>query len=130
MSKPDPLIRIYSVKEIFNLKQINLDDLVLKYRTGPKVYVGLKDLVYDVSKNEVYKEGGGYHAFAGRDASVALAKMNFLEENFDHSLHHWSVSLSESETKVLEEWVVFFNKRYQVVARLPSYRKMSDGKFE
>jgi predicted heme/steroid binding protein len=48
-----------------------------------KVYVGIKDKIYDVSKNEVYREGGGYYAFAGKDASVALAKMKFDKELMD-----------------------------------------------
>ena len=40
------------------------------------------DLIYDVSTSEAYRPGSAYSVFAGRDATVALAKMNFKEENF------------------------------------------------
>jgi membrane-associated progesterone receptor component len=90
-----------------------------KHRTGPKVYVAVKNLVYDVSKSESYREGGGYHAFAGRDASVALARMNFLEENF---AAHWSQPglLDDKQMTILNDWVAFFDQRYEVVGRLAS----------
>jgi len=53
-----------------------------KYSSGDKVYVAICDLVYDVSSSEAYRPGSSYSVFAGKDASVALAKMNFNEENF------------------------------------------------
>jgi hypothetical protein len=49
---------------------------------------------------------------------VALAKMNFADELMDHTKNHWSKNLNEAEMKVLDEWVVFYQKRYPVVARL------------
>ncbi len=53
-----------------------------KFKNGEKVYVAICDLVYEVSSSEAYRPGSSYSVFAGRDASVALAKMNFNEENF------------------------------------------------
>jgi predicted heme/steroid binding protein len=99
-----------------------------QHRLGPKVYVALKGKVFDVSSNDVYKEGGGYHAFAGRDASVALAKMNFGEELMDpaktHFIYyvclftHWSKKgeLNGDQMKILDDWVVFYEKRYKIIA--------------
>ncbi len=53
-----------------------------QYNLGSKVYVAICDLIYDVSTSEAYRPGSSYAIFAGRDASVALAKMNFNVENF------------------------------------------------
>ena len=87
---------------------------------GEKVYLGLKGVVFDVSSNEVYREGGGYHVFAGKDASVALAKMNFADELMDPTKTHWTKEgeLDEKQWKVLDEWVVFYEKRYKIIAKL------------
>ena len=90
------------------------------HRLGKSIYVALKGLVFDVSANDVYKEGGGYHAFAGRDASVALAKMNFAEELMDPKKTHWSKEgeLDDKQMQVLNDWVAFYEKRYQIIAKL------------
>lgn len=40
------------------------------------VYVALKGVIYDVSSSDFYGVGGGYHQFAGHDASINLAKMS------------------------------------------------------
>ena len=101
-----------------------------QHRLGPKVYVALKSKVFDVSSNEVYKEGGGYHAFAGRDASVALAKMNFGEELMDPAKTHWSKKgeIDEKQMTILDEWVVFYEKRYKIVAKLEEPPKTGNKK--
>jgi membrane-associated progesterone receptor component len=44
--------------------------------SDPKVYVALKGSIYDVSSSDFYAVGGGYHQFAGYDASINLAKMS------------------------------------------------------
>ena len=44
--------------------------------------------------------------------------MNFAEELMDHAKNHWSKNLNEAEMKVLDEWVIFYQKRYPIVARL------------
>ena len=101
-----------------------------EHRLGPKVYVALKGKVFDVSSNEVYKEGGGYHAFAGRDASVALAKMDFADHLMDPSKTHWSKNgeIDEKQMKVLDEWVVFYEKRYKIIAKLEEPRNSAKKK--
>ncbi len=100
-----------------NLPTMTYEELS-QHRLGPKVYVALKGKVFDVSSNDVYKEGGGYHAFAGRDASVALAKMNFGEELMDPAKTHWSKKgeLNGDQMKILDDWVVFYEKRYKIIA--------------
>ena len=62
--------------------------------------------------------GGGYNVFAGKDASVALAKMNFALDLMDTNKYHWSKNLNENEMKILDNWVDFYTKRYKVVAKI------------
>ena len=42
-----------------------------------KAYVCCKGVIYDCTKNEVYKATGSYNVFAGKDATLALGKMKF-----------------------------------------------------
>lgn len=43
---------------------------------GAPIYIGLLGTVFDVSKGaSFYGKGGAYHVFAGRDATVGLAKV-------------------------------------------------------
>lgn len=62
--KPDPVNMTYAELRKFNGE------------ADPKVYVALKGTIYDVSTSDFYGVGGGYHQFAGYDASVNLAKMS------------------------------------------------------
>ena len=39
--------------------------------------------MFDVTNSPHYKKDGSYTIFAGRDASVALAKMSFKPEDLD-----------------------------------------------
>ena len=71
--------------------------------------------MYDVSTSPMYQEGGNYSMFAGKDASVSLAKMNFAEELMDPKKNHWTKSLSAEENGVLEGWAQFFEGKYEVV---------------
>ena len=90
-----------------------------QHRDGEKVYVGLKGVVFDVSSNEVYREGGGYHVFAGKDASVALAKMNFADELMDPTK-------TRSQWKDFYKLVVFYEKRYKIIAKLEDPKNVGD----
>ncbi|CAO3573808.1 unnamed protein product [Mortierella alpina] len=78
------------------------------------IYVAIKGKVFDVStKKEMYGPGAGYHCFAGKDASKALGKSSLKPEDCiaDYS------GLDEKEMKTLDDWVVFFEKRYPVVGK-------------
>lgn len=56
---------------------------------SPKVYIALKDEVFDVSNADFYKPGGPYVVLAGHDASVALAKMTKEPEFVDETKYKW-----------------------------------------
>ncbi|KAJ3492429.1 hypothetical protein NLG97_g5400 [Lecanicillium saksenae] len=76
-----------------------------------KVYVAIKGKVYDVTGNPSYLPGKAYHVFTGKDASRALGMTSTKVEDV---VADWS-TLSEKEKGVLEDWVTFFSKRYNIV---------------
>ncbi|PFH56137.1 hypothetical protein XA68_17014 [Ophiocordyceps unilateralis] len=78
---------------------------------GATCYVAIKGKVYDVTGNKAYQPGGSYHVFAGNDASRALAKSSTKPEDVRAD---WK-DLDEKEKGVLDDWITFFSKRYNVV---------------
>ncbi|KIJ50391.1 hypothetical protein M422DRAFT_159829 [Sphaerobolus stellatus SS14] len=79
------------------------------------IYVAIKGTVFDVShKRDTYGPGRSYHAFTGKDASVALGKSTLKDEDLsaDYS------TLDEAQLKVLNEWYSFFTKRYNIVGKV------------
>lgn len=86
--------------------------------TGPesKAYVGIKGTVFDVSKNALYAPGGKYHVFTGKDSSRALASTSVEPEDCRPD---WQ-DLPDEKIKVLNEWYLFFSKRYNVMGKVQS----------
>jgi membrane-associated progesterone receptor component len=85
----------------------------------PPIYIAVGEDVFDVSFGgaSFYGEGGPYHRFAGKNASRALAKMSFDEEN----LVNPDVSdLDEKEMKILNDWIKTLRdkKKYPVVGKI------------
>ena len=82
MSKPaaemPPMEELLKL-EIFHDIDMQLMDMSdLEKHTGKggqDAYIACKGLVFDVTKNEVYKGEGGYNCFAGTDCTVALGTM-------------------------------------------------------
>ncbi|KAG0377685.1 hypothetical protein BGX24_005624 [Mortierella sp. AD032] len=78
------------------------------------IYVAIKGIVFDVTaKKAMYGPSGGYHCFAGKDASKALGKSSLKPEDCvaDYS------ELTEKELKTMEDWYIFFEKRYAIVGK-------------
>ncbi|RFN51157.1 cytochrome b5 [Fusarium flagelliforme] len=67
--------------------------------------------VYDVTGNKAYLPGASYNVFAGKDASRALAKSSTKPED---ALPEWK-DLDDKEKGVLNDWITFFSKRYNIV---------------
>eukprot|EP00358_Blepharisma_japonicum_P000718 CAMPEP_0202947420 /NCGR_PEP_ID=MMETSP1395-20130829/11586_1 /ASSEMBLY_ACC=CAM_ASM_000871 /TAXON_ID=5961 /ORGANISM="Blepharisma japonicum, Strain Stock R1072" /LENGTH=81 /DNA_ID=CAMNT_0049648661 /DNA_START=11 /DNA_END=253 /DNA_ORIENTATION=+ len=42
-----------------------------------KIYFACGGIIFDVSNDKSFKEGGKDHVFAGRDATVSLARMDY-----------------------------------------------------
>lgn len=92
--------------------KISKDDLAKATGVeGGTCYVAIKGLVYDVTGNKAYQPEGAYHVFAGKDASRALAKSSTQADDVSPV---WK-DLDEKEQGVLNDWITFFSKRYNVV---------------
>jgi membrane-associated progesterone receptor component len=79
------------------------------------IWVAIKGIIFDVSHNtKAYGPGGGYSVFAGKDASRALAKSSLKPEDCIPKYD----DLGPEELKVLDQWVEFFRKRYNIVGRV------------
>ncbi|KAK3370217.1 cytochrome b5-like heme/steroid binding domain-containing protein [Podospora didyma] len=87
-----------------------------------KCYVAIKGLVYDVTGNKAYQPGGSYNAFAGKDASHALAKTSTKAEDVKPEWQH----LDDKEKSTLNDWVTFFSKRYPVVGRVEGATNLAE----
>lgn len=80
-----------------------------------KIYVAIKGTVFDCSRNAAsYGPGKGYHVFAGKDASRALALSSLDPAD---AVAKWE-DLPEKEKVVLNDWYTFFSLRYNIVGRL------------
>ncbi|CAH0473117.1 unnamed protein product [Peronospora belbahrii] len=92
---------------------------------GRPIYIAILDEVYDVScKRDFYGPGEGYHLFAGRDASRALAKMSFEKEDLE-SNDLSDLSFMDKET--LNDWVTKFSvyNKYPNVGRVLRCRDLT-----
>lgn len=84
---------------------------------GAPIWVAVKGLVFDCSaKPDMYGPGAGYHVFAGKDGSKALGLGSLKSEDAvaDYS------SLGPDEMKTLNNWLNFFQTRYNQVGVLAS----------
>jgi len=82
------------------------------------IYIALRGEVYDVSSaSDFYGEGSGYHCFAGREASRAMARLSFEEED----LANPNVDdLGPFDRSTLDDWIQKFKyyKCYPVVGKV------------
>lgn len=69
--------------------------------------------MFDVSGNDAYTTGP-YKVFAGKDASRALGMSSVKPEDVKAE---WK-DLGDKEKTVLDEWTVFFSKRYNIVGKV------------
>jgi membrane-associated progesterone receptor component len=79
------------------------------------IYIALEKTVYDVSEaKHLYGDGCSYHMFAGREASRALAKLSFEEEDLAST---YLGDLSKFELDNLNNYVHKFKyfKKYPIV---------------
>ena len=108
-----------------SLKEFHPNDL-REYdgETRKEVYVGCKGLVFDVSKSSNYKPGGNYHIFAGKDATVALAKMSLDAKDLETND---TSNLKETELKCLDSWFNQFKNtyKYPIVGKIVNSGKNS-----
>jgi len=82
---------------------------------NPKVYVAIKGIVFDASESEHYRQGGSYHIFAGRDASVALAKMSFEPKDLEDTD---ITKLNYDQKDILDNWYQRFAGKYTAIGKV------------
>ena len=71
----------------------------------------LLGLYTDLAYSDV---GAGYHIFAGKECSRALAKMSLSDEDCNDKLD----DLSKRQVEVLQEWEAKFEEKYKVVGQV------------
>lgn len=85
---------------------------------GKAIYIALRMDVYDVSiARDLYGEGSGYNCFAGREASRAMAKLSFEEDE----LSNLNIDdLGPFDRSTLDDWIEKFKwyKNYPVIGRV------------
>jgi len=84
-------------------KAITLEELASYNGVDKKeIYVSVKNIVFDVTNSDHYnKTGEGYNIFAGKDISIALAKMSFDPKYFNN---YGKIKITDKEEEVLNDW--------------------------
>lgn len=72
---------------------------------------------------DAYGPGQGYHCFAGKECSVALAKMSFEEQYMNCYLRPKQPKLEQKEIETMEQWFVFIKKKYPIIGKIKETKK-------
>ncbi|ODV70711.1 cytochrome b5 [Cyberlindnera jadinii NRRL Y-1542] len=87
--------------------------------TKPQRYIGIKGVIFDVTKNvAAYGPGTKYSVLVGRDASRALGKSSLKPEDTDITVSSDVSTLTEKQLQVLDDWYSFFSQRYNIVGKV------------
>lgn len=81
-----------------------------------KIYLACGGLIFDVTNSPAYQKGGSYSLFAGKDASVALAKYSFQEEFL--TMRPEEANLTPGQLESIENWKSFYSEKYPIVGEL------------
>ncbi|KAM3136161.1 hypothetical protein pb186bvf_011783 [Paramecium bursaria] len=105
------------------LKSITLEELhKFDGVQNTKVYVAIKNIVFDVSSSPSYKPPeGSYCVFSGQDASIALGKMDLSGKYLNE---YGIVKQPIDEENNMNGWFSYFYQRYPVVARVVDNKKL------
>ena len=121
--------KLFLTKKAFSIEELSQYNGI----TNPQVYVAIKDIVFDVSISRKlifwkqtkkliakYKPGASYACLAGKDITIALAKMSF-EDQYMNVYHR--VKLTKAEMETMEGWYKYLKERYQVVGQIGSSKR-------
>lgn len=114
--EPDPP-RDFTVEQLRDFDGVKND----------KIFIAMKGEVFDVTRaRDFYGPESTYHCFAGRDASRAMAKLSFDEEDLSNQNLD---DLGIFEKDVLQNWYDKFKyaKQYPIVGKL-SFPDVGEGK--
>ncbi|KAK9050532.1 hypothetical protein SSX86_030498 [Deinandra increscens subsp. villosa] len=99
------------------LGEISEEDLKAYDGNDPQkpLLMAIKGQIYDVSQSRMfYGPGGPYALFAGKDASRALAKMSFDDQDLNGDL----TGLGAFELDALQDWEYKFMSKYVKVGTI------------
>ncbi|KAA3455842.1 membrane steroid-binding protein 2-like [Gossypium australe] len=99
------------------LGEISEEELKQYDGSDPKkpLLMAIKGQIYDVSQSRMfYGPGGPYALFAGKDASRALAKMSFEEQDLTGDIS----GLGPFELDALQDWEYKFMSKYVKVGTI------------
>ncbi|KAG4182354.1 hypothetical protein ERO13_A09G040800v2 [Gossypium hirsutum] len=108
------------------LGEISEEELKQYDGSDPKkpLLMAIKGQIYDVSQSRMfYGPGGPYALFAGRDASRALAKMSFEEQD----LTGYISGLGPFELDALQDWEYKFMSKYVKVGTIKKTVAVTGG---
>ncbi|XP_065579741.1 neuferricin-like [Artemia franciscana] len=111
----DPLVeRIFTTEELSKFTG----------EEGEEVYIALLGKVFNVTRGaQHYGPGGGYHFFAGRDASRAFVSGDFENDGLTDDIE----GLSPEDFLGLEDWSVFYENSYQYIGKVAGRFYNNDG---
>ncbi|XP_077241774.1 membrane steroid-binding protein 1-like [Tasmannia lanceolata] len=107
------------------LGEITEDDLKVYDGSDPKkpLLMAIKGQIYDVSQSRMfYGPGGPYALFTGKDASRALAKMSFEEQDLTGDIS----GLGPFELEALHDWEYKFMSKYVKVGTIKETVPIAD----
>ena len=81
------------------------------------IYIALKGEIFDVTNaRDYYGEGTGYHCFAGKEASRAMAKFSFEDEDMNDNVHDLTPFERDNLNDRIEQYKHYRN--YPVVGKV------------
>ncbi|XP_020571035.1 membrane-associated progesterone-binding protein 4 [Phalaenopsis equestris] len=120
------LLRFTSIRKPDQPRMWTVEEIAPFNGTDDKlsILLGILGSVFDVTKGRShYGPGGGYHHFAGRDASRAFVSGNFTGDGLTDSLQ----GLSGAEMSSVVDWRKFYFERYTFVGKLVGRYYDKDG---
>eukprot|EP00249_Psilotum_nudum_P028289 c3712_g1_i1 orf=461-1081(-) len=113
------VVRMEPLRTPVQLGDVTEEELLAYDGKDPEkpLLMAIKGQIYDVTQSRMfYGPGGPYAAFAGKDASRALAKMSFEEEDLTGNTE----GLSSYELDALQDWEWKFMTKYVKVGQIAS----------
>ena len=104
--------------------KLTLEELEQFDGRNGKIYLACAGIIFDVTDSPAYQPKGGYSMFAGRDASVALAKYSFDKKWL--TMRPEDADLSEDQIKSIEHWKEFYTEKYPIVGELVASKIKED----
>ncbi|PVH33076.1 hypothetical protein PAHAL_9G562000 [Panicum hallii] len=111
------VLQLYRVRKPSGQRLWTVEELSVYNGTdeGLPILLGILGSVFDVTNGRShYGPGGGYHHFAGRDASRTFVSGNFTGDGLTDSLQ----GLSSSEVNSIVDWRKFYFERYIFAGKL------------